>query len=103
MRKLKLESLQVESFETTTTGARLHGTVHGHAPEKKSRFCDGNTGPSYCVECYPVSYDGACEPPTYDVRECGETQYFDCTLGCSQHNTCDVCWIETTKRGCQID
>jgi hypothetical protein len=103
MRKLKLESLQVESFETTSTGSHLRGTVQGHGPEVKSRGCPDGTGPSNCLECFPVSYDGACEPETYDVKACGDTMYFDCTLGCSQYNTCEVCWIEKTKRGCQID
>jgi hypothetical protein len=103
MRKLKLESLQVESFETTGNGSRLRGTVDGYAPDKSRGGCPGEgTGPSYCVLCHAT--DAAdCQPDTYDVVACGDTQYFDCTFGCSQYNSCQVCWIDKTKKGCQID
>ena len=91
MHKLKLESLQVESFDTTDNGSRLRGTVEAHA-DVDSRGCPGGTGPSYCVVCYA----------TYDVRQCPETEYMDCTFGCTQANSCNVCWVDKTK-GCQID
>ena len=62
MRKLKLESLQVESFETTGIATRMRGTVDAH--------CDPQpTPPTISIE-------------TYDVELCGDTQYFDCSLGC---------------------
>lgn len=62
MRKLKLESLQIESFDTTSTVPQERGTVGAH----------GRPAP---IE-------------TYNVDLCGDTQYFDCTLGCSLHTYC---------------
>ena len=79
MRKLKLESLQVESFETTSAAARPRGTVEGHA----------DTGLSYCALCQH-SVHFVCEPDTYDVNACGETQYFDCSLGCPSIAPCQI-------------
>ena len=64
MRKLKLEALTVESFETSDATPQARGTVDAHGKPK---------------------------PPTlqtYDVQACGETQYFDCTLGCSLNTYC---------------
>lgn len=81
MRKLKLESLQVESFETTSAAARPRGTVEGHE--------DIDTGRSYCAICQ-LSVDFPCEPNTYDVNACGETQYFDCSLGCPSIAPCQI-------------
>lgn len=64
MRKLKLESLSVESFETAPIPAQARGTVAAHAKP---------------------------QPPTiqtYNVDLCGDTMYFDCTLGCSINTYC---------------
>ncbi len=87
MRKLKLESLQVESF-VTTQAAGGRGTVAAHAdvpiyPETGQPTV--NTG------------TGTIGAHTYDARECGETNYMDCTYGCtvrcSYGSGCrDVCW-----------
>lgn len=67
MRKLKLESLTVESFETTAVAPRNRGTVHGRVE------------PAPSIE-------------TYDVELCGDTRYFDCTFGCSVDTGCaNVC------------
>ena len=62
MPKLKLESVKVESFETTAAAANERGTVDAH----------GKPGP---IE-------------TYNVERCGDTRYFDCTLGCSEETNC---------------
>ena len=62
MRKLKLESLTVESFEPTAAAPAARGTVDAH----------GKPGP---IE-------------TYNVDRCGETRYFDCTLGCTVETNC---------------
>ena len=62
MRKLKLESLQVESFETTAAAPCERGTVEAHGR--------------------PPTID------TYNPDRCGDTMYFDCTLGCSQNTAC---------------
>jgi hypothetical protein len=78
MRKLKLESLQVESFDTTATAPRLRGTVAGHQ----------DTDMSYCEICQG-SYDHPCGLETYDVVVCGETRYFDCSLGCPSIAPCE--------------
>lgn len=99
MRKLTLESLQVESFETTADAPHLRGTVQGNADvAPDTHACPIDTNPSACVVCYATD-DWNC---TYDVRECGETQYMDCTFGCSQYNSCQVCWVDDTKK-CAID
>ncbi|HYW11863.1 MAG TPA: hypothetical protein VE871_07885 [Longimicrobium sp.] len=70
MRKLKLESLQVESFETVTLAPRLRGTVDAHGDPQP-------TPPTTGIE-------------TYQVEACGETQYFDCSLGCPSIAPCDL-------------
>lgn len=64
MRKLKLESLTVESFQTSAVATQARGTVQAH---------------------------GKLQPPTlqtYNVDLCGDTMYFDCTLGCSFNTYC---------------
>lgn len=66
MRKLKLESLQVESF-ATAAAPRARGTVEAH----------GDPQPSPVIE-------------TYDVDLCGETRYFDCSLGCPSIAPCGL-------------
>jgi hypothetical protein len=67
MRKLKLESLKVESFQTTPNTPHTRGTVNGH----------GSILPSPSLE-------------TYDVEICGETRYFDCSLGCPSIAPCEL-------------
>lgn len=62
MRKLKLESLAVETFATTPDAPRERGTVNAHH--------------HHGIE-------------TYDVDACGETQYFDCSLGCPSIAPCE--------------
>jgi hypothetical protein len=69
MRKLKLESLQVESF-VTAAAPRLRGTVDAHGDPQP-------TPPTISI-------------PTYDVEECGETRYFDCSLGCPSIAPCGL-------------
>jgi hypothetical protein len=73
MRKLKLESLTVESFETAPIAPQVRGTVDGHAKP---------------------------QPPTtlqtYNIDVCGDTQYFDCTLACSHLTHCSECWQQTS-------
>lgn len=68
MRKIKLESLTVESFETTAVPQQPRGTVDAHSRPK------------------PLE--------TYDVEACGDTQYFDCTFGCSVNTACPNGCIE---------
>ena len=69
MRKLKLESLQVESFATSVV-SRERGTVDAHGDPQP-------TPPTVIVL------------ETYDVEACGHTGYFDCSLGCSYFTGCD--------------
>lgn len=69
MRKLKLESLTVETFVTTPAAPRVPGTVNAHSGPQP-------TPPTII--------------PTYDVQECGETQYFDCSLGCPSIAPCGL-------------
>jgi hypothetical protein len=114
MRKLRLESLQVESFVTTAGDGRERGTVDGHQAAPLTRGCPG-TGVSDCVICQPLTVQVGCGPLTYDLR-CGETQYMDCTYGCtfncsggrgcSYGSGCpDICWIDTTdnSRACPVE
>jgi hypothetical protein len=69
MRKLKLESLQVESFETVLPAPRMRGTVDAHADPQP-------TSPTVSID-------------TYDPERCGWTNFFDCTYGCSHFTGCD--------------
>jgi hypothetical protein len=73
MKKLKLEELVVTSFETASA-ARARGTVLG-AANTAVRPCEVPFG-------------------TYDIQDCGDTQYFDCTYGCSQNTGCPNGCIE---------
>ena len=68
MRKLKLESLEIESFETTPIAQHMRGTVDAR------QIAPG--GP------HPLK--------TYNPQQCGETQYFDCSLGCPSIAPCDT-------------
>ena len=68
MRKLKLESLTVESFETASATPRARGTVEAHGKPKPTTL------------------------QTYNVDICGDTMYFDCTLACSHLTNCSQCW-----------
>jgi len=92
MRKLKLESLQVESFETVAAQPEARGTVHGHRPNTDGCPIGPGTGVSDCVICQPVSWNG-CE----SINICKDTEYLDCTYGCTYtrdgRNSCDICWI----------
>lgn len=105
MRKLKLESLQVESFETVAPHPVARGTVHGHRPNTDGCPIQPGTGVSECIICQPMSQWG-CEA---SINICRDTEYMDCTYGCTR-NTCDarinscgdVCWIENTAGGCTI-
>jgi hypothetical protein len=71
MKKLKLESLRVESFETTPNALRMRGTVNAHRPPELSTVIE-----------------------TYDVELCGETRYFDCSLGCPSIAPCGITDID---------
>jgi hypothetical protein len=66
MKKLKLESLEVTSFETGSAGPQGRGTVNGREM-----------------------------PPPQTMRNCPETMFacptdpnFDCTYGCSNFTNC---------------
>jgi hypothetical protein len=82
MKKLKLESLEVTSFETSAAAVR-RGTVVANAPPQ-------GTLPVYtydvdvCGESYYVEDCGE----TYNVYLCPETKHVDCTKGCSVNVTC---------------
>lgn len=77
MRKLKLESLQVESFDTATAAPPARGTVQAHA----------NSGESVCY----CQLSGGWECHTWDYEACGDTNYLDCTLACSDFASCMAC------------
>lgn len=66
MKKLKLEALEVTSFETSAVRVDGRGTVNAHAK--------------------PATRN--CPPATYNVDACGYTNYFDCTYGCSLNTNC---------------
>lgn len=75
MRKLKLESLNVESFDTTAAPSSSRGTVQGNDQV-------GTTGLSLCQ----VTGNWRCR--TDDAEVCGATNYLDCTLGCTDFESC---------------
>ena len=77
MRKLKLGSLQVESFETVPAPSISRGTVQGHDAVSEE-------GESVCL-CLATG-DWACE--TQDYQACPDTQYLDCTMGCTDFDSC---------------
>lgn len=77
MRKLKLESLQVESFDTTSIAPPERGTVQAHA----------DSGQSVCV----CQFSRGRECKTYDYQVCGDTEYLDCTLACTDVASCQGC------------
>jgi hypothetical protein len=62
MKKLKLDDLQVASFETVADRANARGTVDAH-----------QIRPSRLRPCYPTDPN------------------FDCTYGCSQITACPGC------------
>jgi hypothetical protein len=74
MRKLKLESLNVESFDTTASASRLRGTVAGYA--------DTDAGPdssmTNCAAC-PYTYYG-CHWSTNEMEACVHTDYDGCVF-----------------------
>ncbi|HEX9938333.1 MAG TPA: pinensin family lanthipeptide [Longimicrobium sp.] len=76
MKKLKLDSIEVTSFETSASGTREHGTVLGR---------DGK----------PAPITAFCQPTTPDM---------DCTLGCSRDTSCpDACGVLlTADAGCEL-
>lgn len=87
MRKLKPESLHVESFETTAAAPGSRGTVRGHA----------EAAPATGTRCY--TYYDTCQ---VDTREpyCfgGPTEVSYCTERCTNYDSCgvDPCWVEQT-------
>ncbi|HSU14879.1 hypothetical protein [Longimicrobium sp.] len=105
MPKLKLESLQVESFATTHSALGVRGTVAGRAEAAPGTTIIGpGTGVSECMVCVPLSQYN-CE----SINICKDTEYLDCTYGCTR-NTCDprinscgdVCWIDDSAVKCQV-
>ena len=74
MRKLKLESLKVESFDTTAATPSARGTVQAHADSEESVcFCRVSEG----WDCH-----------TWDYQVCPDTEYLDCTFVCSYFESC---------------
>ncbi|HEU4558947.1 MAG TPA: hypothetical protein VFS20_13900 [Longimicrobium sp.] len=76
MKKLKLESIEVTSFETFAGDTREYGTVLGR---------DGK----------PAPITALCQPTTPDM---------DCTLGCSRRLSCpeDCGVLLTVDPGCEL-
>lgn len=79
MRKLKLESLIVETFETTAVASRGAGTVRGNEQV-------AGTGQTECQVCVVLSEDWFCQTDSPEI--CGDTNYLDCTFICSAYETC---------------
>jgi hypothetical protein len=89
--RLDLDSLSVESFDTTATPADSRGTVHGNADTFQSYCSDGRTCIDTCdYTCnqYEATCAGTCQGdasccPTY----CGTC--YDYTCGNTYCGTCD--------------
>lgn len=97
MRKLTLESLHVESFETTAAAPVSRGTVQAHAEAITGTTCDTYD------RCQPTYDPGTCQP-SYDPHTCqGTEDWMCCTLGCTRmYETCgvDYCWVEEPTLNC---
>lgn len=75
MKKLKLDSFEVTSFETSAIDKQEHGTVLGR---------DGKPAPITVF----------CQPSTPDM---------DCTFGCSHLLSCpEDCGVLITDPGCEL-
>ena len=83
MRKLKLDSLQVDSFETTAAVPAPRGTVQAHA-RTNAPGCGGggDTGGGL------ATFETEC---TLNAEVCGDTNYLECTYGCSLDTACAWC------------
>ena len=78
MKKLKLESLEVTSFETGAAGPLHRGTVLGRAK------------PQTRLDCNTMFY-------------CPTDPNFDCTFGCSRDSGCpDTCIVQIETADCPI-
>ena len=77
MKKLKLETLEVTSFETSPAPAE-RGTVNANNSDVQP------SPPTTGIE-------------TYHVDDCGESRYFDCTYGCSVNTDCANTCIAFTE------
>jgi hypothetical protein len=71
MRKLKLDSLKVESFDTTPAAARQRGTVNAHGV------------------------------PTNTPAGCGPTRNQECTFTCSWDTNCPAVCFGATENTCE--
>jgi len=81
MKKLKLESLEVTSFETGSAGPLRRGTVLGR---------DAKPAPS-TFQC----------PQT--MWHCPTDPNFDCTYGCSMNTACpDTCVVHLETVDCPV-
>lgn len=90
MRKLTLESLHVDSFETTAAAPASRGTVQAHA---EAEPITGRT-----CEMYDTC-KASCDPRTCP----GTEDWMCCTYGCTRmYETCgvDYCWVEEPTRNC---
>lgn len=99
MHKLKLESLQVQSFETTVAPPPVRGTVQAHAATARDCVgtfdvcgltifygdCSGDCSYACTYDC-PVTEGGECY--TADPNACPRTEYLDCSMGCTDFKTC---------------
>jgi hypothetical protein len=74
MKKLKLEDLQVTSFEPVPSGRQGRGTVNANQ-----------------IHPAPESFVGPCYPTDPN---------FDCTYGCSQDTGCQDTCVETDTIHC---
>ncbi|HEU4883320.1 MAG TPA: hypothetical protein VFT45_13760 [Longimicrobium sp.] len=101
MRKLMLESLQVESFETTVEAARCRGTVDGHA----AAYPDSRTCPPSAVSvCAPCESQEPIRCGTSCDYGCTTPCTFWCSNGCSNGTGCEAsCWLPADSLVCQPD
>jgi hypothetical protein len=80
MKKLKLESLEVTSFETGPAGPRELGTVHGRAkPPQTNVNCPQTMFACPTDPNFDCTY--GCSNFTGCLENCGLTQTVDCAIG----------------------
>lgn len=83
--RLDLDTLAIESFDTTGIDESTRGTVKGHLPpDTYWRYCsDGLT----CADSCDVSCAGSCYDPSCGQTYCGTCH--DWTCGETYCGTCD--------------
>ena len=80
MKKLKLESLEVTSFETGAAGPQVRGTVNGQAKPEPNTFRNCPETAFACPTDPNFDCTYGCSNFTGCLENCGLTQTVDCVI-----------------------